>query len=472
MIFSSTVFLLYFLPCVILLYYVFKFHRPTQNIILLLFSLIFYAWGEPRYIFLMLLSILMNYCFGLLVDFYKNNSKITKAILTTMCVCNLALLYVFKYLIFSIETINFLTGSSLECIDIILPIGISFFTFQAMSYVFDVHRDHAHVQKNILSLALYISFFPQLVAGPIVRYESIATQIIDRKESIDKFCFGFCRFVSGLAKKVLIANNMAIVADQIYALCDVAPIPVSLAWVGSIAYSFQIFFDFSGYSDMAIGLGLMFGFKFEENFNYPYVATSIVGFWRRWHISLTKWFKEYLYIPLGGSRVHNKDKMIRNMLIVWIATGIWHGSSWNFVLWGMWNFLLVVFERIIGFEDLKLPKWVRHIYALFLINLSWVSFRSESISLLRSFSGSMFGLSGQFFSDYTVMFLKEYGVFFIAAIIFSMPFSNRLNFLVSKKAKGYSVYCICYPALMLFLFTLSLTYIVVGSYNPFIYFSF
>lgn len=383
------------------------------------------------------------------------------------------MLFIFKYLTFVIRNINKYQNNPITVPNMVLPIGISFFTFQALSYVIDVYRKSGVVQKNPFYVGLYISFFPQLVAGPIVKYSTIAEQIKNRKETWEKFSVGTCRFITGLGKKVLISNSMAIVADRIFGMSEISPIAASLAWIGSIAYTLQIFYDFSGYSDMAIGMGLMFGFKFEENFNYPYISKSISEFWRRWHISLGSWFKDYVYFPLGGSRVSNKDKMIRNLLVVWLLTGIWHGAEWTFIVWGLLNFVFIALEKIISFEKIENIGIFKHIYTLFLVNLGWVIFRSLNLYEAGKYISYMFGLSyNGFFSDYTLMFIKEYSVFFILGIVFSTPIAKYANKLIVENTKGTKLLEYVYPFAIMILFIIVLSYLVKGSYNPFIYFNF
>ena len=475
MLFSSNIFLFYFLPTILILYYIFIKNIFAKNMILLIFSLVFYAWGEPSFVLIMLMSILINYILGLLISTRKksDNKKFeSKMILMIMIIANLGILFVFKYLAFTIESINNGFGVNMLIPKIALPIGISFFTFQAMSYVIDVYREDAYPQKNIFNLALYISFFPQLIAGPIIRYQSVAQQILYRKESINKFSIGFCRFITGLAKKIIISNNMAIVTDSIYSFIELGPIPVSLAWLGSIAYTFQIFFDFSAYSDMAIGLGLMFGFKFEENFNFPYISKSISEFWRRWHISLGNWFKSYVYFPLGGSRVKKKDIMVRNLLCVWILTGIWHGAEWNFVLWGFLNFAIICLEKLFNIDQIKVPNYIRHIVTMFIVNLGWVLFRAANLNEASLYLTSMFSFTGVMNNGYTFMFIKEYLIIFIIAIILSMPVVKRFNYFISKNEKFSSILNMLYPIWILTLLVICISFLVVGSYNPFIYFNF
>ena len=471
MLFSSIEFLFYFFPAIIFFYFIFKNNTPIKNTILLIFSLCFYAFGEPKFVLILLVSTFINYILGLLVDKYRLNKKISYTILTTMCIVNLGLLFIYKYLVFFISNVNNAFNTNLYVPNIILPIGISFFTFQAMSYVIDVYRQSAKVQKNPFYLALYISFFPQLIAGPIVRYQTISEQILNRKETMEDFSIGTCRFIIGISKKVIISNQMAIVADHIYELNAINNISTSLAWLGSIAYTLQIFFDFSAYSDMAIGLGRMFGFKFDENFNYPYISKSISEFWRRWHISLGSWFKNYLYFPLGGSKVNSKAKLIRNLFIVWLCTGIWHGANWTFILWGLLNLVFILIERTTKFEKLKIPSFIKNCYCLLIVNFGWVLFRADSLVNAKKYLFSMFNINVNLADDTTLMFLREYFIFFILAIIFSTPISHKLSNYICKY-KMEKLICFIYPIGMLLLFALTVSYLVMGSYNPFIYFNF
>ncbi len=466
MLFSSIIFLVC-LPILLILYYILSFSRIAQNVTLLIFSLFFYAWGEPKFVLIMLLSIIVNYVFGFLV---AGGGQKKSFFLSLSIFFNLSMLFVYKYLNFALDNLNASGFINIVVPRIALPLGISFFTFQAMSYVIDVYRGTSSTQKNLLYLALYIAFFPQLIAGPIVRYNTIEHQILHRKESVRKLSIGCTRFLTGLGKKILIANNMAIVADHIYAMTD---IPASLSWLGSIAYTLQIFFDFSAYSDMAIGLGLMFGFEFLENFNYPYLSKSITEFWRRWHISLGEWFRDYVYFPLGGSRTDNKDKMVRNLLIVWLLTGIWHGAEWTFLIWGLMNFVFIAFEKLINFNHIKKYGLLKHIYALFIVNIGWVLFRAESLEQGGKYISAMLGTNG-IWSDYTWMFFKEYLVFFIAGVLFSFPIAKRATYLLlhsnCRILKG--VAFTAYPILILAMLCICISYLVKGSYNPFIYFNF
>lgn len=474
MLFSSSVFLYLFLPITLFGYFViFRKSRKWQNIFLLFVSLFFYAWGEPKFVLIMLLSIFMNWAFGLLVDKQKSkeNKKYGKVIIGCTVVFNLAILFVFKYLAFSAEVVNELFNVDMKLPNIALPIGISFFTFQAMSYVIDVYRDRGIVQKNILNVGLYISFFPQLIAGPIVRYETIAEQIENRRETLNDFADGFARFIIGLSKKVLLANNFAVVADGLFdSLADGTSISVASAWLGAICYTLQIFFDFSGYSDMAIGLGKMFGFHFLENFNYPYISRSVSEFWRRWHISLGTWFRDYVYIPLGGSRV-NKPRLVFNLFVVWLLTGIWHGANWTFIIWGLMYFILLTIEKLTGFgkflEKSKIFNWI---YTMFFVVLGWVLFRSNSIVDAVIYFKSMFGVNSNVLCDET---FKEYFlqilIYLVFGILFSFPFIPKIR---GKLKKYCSLYDVCYVVIMMALLIVSISNIVSDSYNPFIYFNF
>ena len=475
MLFSSIVFVLYFLPIVLLLYYVFSFSRMMQNIILFFSSIIFYAWGELDFALLMCLSIFVNTFLGYLVDKFKESKKKAKTIVVVSLVYNLSVLFFFKYLMFTVRNVNMMFGTDFNIGKIALPLGISFYTFQAISDVVDVYRGDAMVEKNPFYVGLYIAFFPQLIAGPIVRYNTIADQIKHRKSSMDKFSVGCCRFLVGFSKKILLSNNFALIADKTFELTNSQTIPASLAWLGGIAYTLQIYFDFSAYSDMAIGLAGMFGFRLEENFNYPYISKSISEFWRRWHISLSTFFKEYVYFPLGGSRVENQDKMVRNTFIVWLLTGIWHGAEWTFVLWGLCNFVFIMGERLFNFEKSKINNGVKHIYTLCVVVIGWVLFRAENLTQAFVYLKNMFGLNGNgFASDTALMYVREYLPFIIAGIIFSTPIAKRINKLnVENKLPVIgSVITIVYPIVLIGLFAICMSYLVIGSYNPFIYFNF
>lgn len=465
MLFSSSIFIFGFLPAVLFLYYaILRKKRKLQNILLTLTSLFFYAWGEPLFVLVMLGVITLDYIFALAVDKYRSDKKKVRIILTSTVISNLFVFFIFKYLVFTLKNINSVFSSNITVPDIALPIGISFFMFQALSYVIDVYREKGEVQKNILNVALYISFFPQLIAGPIVRYETIADQIKNRKETLDDFIDGVCRFIIGLGKKVLIANTLALVADSAFAQPNIS---VAFAWVGALAYTFQIFYDFAGYSDMALGLGKMFGFHFLENFNYPYISKSISEFWRRWHISLGSWFRDYVYFPLGGSRVDSKARLVFNLFAVWFLTGVWHGANWTFILWGLMYFVLIALEKLTGFD--KKLKFFGHIYTLFFVIIGWVIFRATDIAHAFEYLRAMFSLNGNALYDNTAVFqLADNKFFFIAAFVFSIPVAPWLR----KKLGNNIIANLIYPILLTAVFIISVSYIIKGSYNPFIYFNF
>jgi alginate O-acetyltransferase complex protein AlgI len=442
-------------------------------------SLFFYAWGEPKFVLIMIASIVFNHFIALLIDKRCNkNGKLWTGrpiLLFVGIVGNLSILIVFKYLDFIILNLNRL-GAEIPLTQIALPIGISFFTFQAMSYIIDVYRGTVPVQKKLHRLGLYISFFPQLIAGPIVRYNTIADQIESRTVSADLFSEGVRRFIIGFSKKMLLANNMALIADNAFGLPD-AERSVMYAWIGAVAYSFQILFDFSGYSDMAIGLGKMFGFKYLENFNYPYISKSISEFWRRWHISLGQWFRDYVYFPLGGSRVGTKRRLIFNLFVVWALTGVWHGASWNFVLWGLMYFALIAFEKLTGvpncFES-SFPQFLYRIFTLLCVMFGWVLFRAHGTKAAVGYVLSMAGVRGNaFFDDNVIFALREYWLFLAAAVLCSAGISKRIrerldrrHMALGKVADKLSV------AFYLFCFVWSFSFLIMGSHNPFIYFNF
>ena len=472
MLFSSTIFMFLFLPLILFGYYVvFRDKRRAQNIFLFLSSLGFYAWGEPRFIFVMLLSIIGNWIFGLLIDKYRDEIMKSKIIMVSMLIFNLIIIFIFKYLMFTLGVINNLFKLKIGIPEIVLPIGISFFTFQAISYVIDIYRKNGKVQKSLINVGLYIAFFPQLIAGPIVRYQTVADQIDNRKETIDDFSEGVVRFIIGLGKKALIANNMAIIADKAFEL-EGGEISIIFAWLGALAYTFQIFFDFSGYSDMAIGLGKMFGFHFNENFNYPYISKSISEFWRRWHISLGTWFRDYVYFPLGGSRVDSKSRLIMNLFIVWLLTGIWHGANWTFIVWGIFYFILIALEKLTNFEKRAINlNWLKHIYTFLSIMFGWVLFRAINITQAIDYFKSMFGLNGNMlFDDYGKLYFMEYRYIYILAIIFSTPIVKWIS--NKYKVKDNKVLEYVHITSVILIFIISMSYIVKGSYNPFIYFNF
>lgn len=384
MVFSSLTFLCIFLPVVLALYYLLPTLR-IRNILLIAVSLLFYAYGEPVYVLLMIASIIINYIFGRLLG--TENKKKRQWILAIAVVINIGLLVVFKYLDMMVQTVNQLSGSEIPLVGLALPIGISFFTFQALSYVIDVYRREVEPQKNLWNVMLYISFFPQLIAGPIVKYHDIQEQIDNRNTDVKEIAEGLRRFIIGLSKKVLISNTMAVTADALFA-AGAGELNILSAWIAAIAYMLQIYFDFSGYSDMAIGMGHMFGFRFLENFRYPYISANIQEFWRRWHISLSTWFKEYLYIPLGGNR-KGKARTCLNKMIVFFSTGLWHGANWTFVLWGLWHGVFLLFEQVCPVK--KLPKVLAHIYALLVVCVGFVMFRADTFGQGMFMIGTMFG---------------------------------------------------------------------------------
>ena len=472
MLFSSLVFIFFFLPITLLFCVgIFRKHRNIQNAFLCLASLFFYAWGEPKFVLVMIASIIVNWFFGLLVSKKRDNKKISRLIIGLDVAFNLSLLFVFKYLTFTGNIIDSIFGVNLPIPNIALPIGISFFTFQAMSYVIDVYRQKGEVQTNILYVGLYISFFPQLIAGPIVRYETIADEIKNRKETLNDFFDGFARFVVGLSKKVLLANSFAILADQSFdAVKNGDSISVMFGWLGAIAYTLQIFFDFSGYSDMAIGLGRMFGFHFLENFDYPYISTSITEFWRRWHMSLGTWFRDYLYIPLGGSRC-SKGRNIFNLFVVWFLTGLWHGANFTFIVWGLMYFVLLVIEKLTGLYKkngriLNVFKWL---YTILFVVLGWVIFRVESIGDAFVYIRSMFGLMGNAFSDGMFTgWLTQNLILLVIGFVLCTPIFR----FISQKTKNSNVVGFVKACGLICLFVLSVASLVSSSYNPFIYFNF
>lgn len=473
MLFSSPVFIFLFLPIVLLVYYlILRKSRTLQNIFLFLASLFFYAWGEPKFVLVMVLSIIINWILGLLVHRYRERKKICMLLLTVDVALNLGLLFVFKYLNFANNIVHSLIGVRLGIPQIALPIGISFFTFQAMSYVLDVYREKGQVQKDILCVGLYISFFPQLIAGPIVRYETVANEIRNRKETLDDFFDGFARFVMGLAKKVLLSNSFALLADAVFDASAKGGAGLSAAsyWLGAVAYAMQIFFDFGGYSDMAIGLGRMFGFHFLENFNYPYISKSVSEFWRRWHISLGSWFRDYVYFPLGGSRV-KKGRMIFNLFVVWSLTGLWHGANFTFITWGLMYFCLLVFEKLTGFDKkqgklLNVFKWL---YTMVCVLLGWVLFRAENIANAAKYILSMFGLRGNGLIDPAFWaYLSQNLVLLLIGGLLCTPVMRTLR----QRIKLNPVLEILHSLLLIGLFVLSIASLVSGAYDPFIYFNF
>lgn len=465
MLFSSLIFLFVFLPAVLFLYYISP--KKLKNMVLLAFSLFFYGYGEPKSLVVMLGSIMINYVLGLAVDKFREQKHAAHVFLTLTAAANLAVIGYFKYTDFFIQNFNDLFGLSMPLLHIVMPIGISFFTFQGMSYVIDIYRQQGKVQKNPLNVALYISLFPQLIAGPIVRYETVAEQIEYRKVDLAKFQSGLERFILGLSKKVLLANSMGFIADKVFAH-STDSMSVLLAWIGILAYTAQIYFDFSGYSDMAIGLGRLFGFEFLENFNYPYISKSITEFWRRWHISLSTWFRDYVYIPLGGNRV-SKAKLVRNILVVWLLTGFWHGAAWNFIAWGLYFGLLLMLEKfVIGKTLARLWQPLQHLYALFFIVVGWVLFRSENLTYALDYLKVMLGLGGvPLVSKQAIYYLVEYKLELLLAWIAAVPIYPFLK----EKVRGLKDSMLLYLVLIV-LFVLCIIYLINSTFNPFIYFRF
>ena len=465
MLFSSINFLYYFLPCVLILYFL----VPTKykNSILLISSLLFYFYGEPIYILVMLGAILSGYIHGILINKYPKHKKI---FLISSIIISLGALGLFKYSNFAITNINQLLGTNIKLLNLALPIGISFYTFQILSYVIDVYKGKVPVQKNIIKLATYVSLFPQLIAGPIVRYIDVEKELTNREHTFENFSTGITRFCIGLAKKVLIANQLGELC-QIFLQTDEKSI--LFYWIYGISFSLQIYFDFSAYSDMAIGLGKIFGFHFLENFNYPYISKSITEFWRRWHISLGTWFKDYVYIPLGGNRV-GKLKLIRNILVVWMLTGFWHGAEWTFIFWGLLFGILLMIEKLFLLNKLeKAPKIVGHIYVLFIIMISFIIFNAGSIGEAINQIAGLFGANGEtFINHYTVYYLKNYLVIFVIAIIGATPFvKNAINHL-KENGKIRKIVNILEPITVVVLLLVVTAYLVDSSYNPFLYFRF
>ncbi len=468
MVFSSLLFMFVYLPVVLGIYYLTPLR--FRNLFLLFANLAFYGFGEPVYIIIMLISICVDYTHGILVQRNRDNDKKAKYFVFQSIVLNLGLLFFFKYYDFVLITLKgifpFLSG--LEPIGLPLPIGISFYTFQTMSYTIDIYRRDGEAQKNIVDFGVYVTLFPQLIAGPIVKYKDVASQLTNRRSTIDTFTSGIQLFTYGLFKKVMLANNIGMLWDT-YKQLPVSQLSVVGAWLGIIAFAFQIFFDFSGYSDMARGLGRMFGFEFLENFNFPYISQSATEFWRRWHISLGSWFREYLYIPLGGNR---KGSLLtyRNILIVWLATGLWHGAEWNFILWGLYYAVILLIEKSFLHNVLqRFPRFVSHIYALIVILVGWTIFAIEgNLPLMGNYLATMFGLGGSgFVTPEVFYYLSNYGITLLLCAVFSTPFWSTLKVKIPAKIETY---------LMAILIPLTLIictgYLVNATYNPFLYFRF
>ena len=470
MVFSSLTFLFGFLPLVLLAYFLVP--RSWRNGVLFAVSLIFYGWGEPVYITLMLFSTVLDYTCSLVIDRHRYNQLLARCALLVSVGANVGLLGFFKYADWLLLSLNSLLGTNIPLMDLPLPIGISFYTFQTMSYTIDVYRNDTPVQKNIISLGAYVSLFPQLIAGPIVRYRAIAAQIDNREETIDMFGQGVQRFVVGLGKKVLFANSIGLLFDQIR-LVNPGELSMLGSWLGIVAFALQVYFDFSGYSDMAIGLGSMLGFTFFENFNYPFMAQSITEFWRRWHMSLGTWFRDYVYIPLGGSR-HGEAKTYRNLAMVWLLTGLWHGASWNFVFWGAYFAVFLMLEKAVLLAWLqRLPRWLRHAYALIAIAFSWVLFAFEEWSLIKHYWQAMLGGGGGgIVTPLDGYLLANYGLLLIILAIAATPGPRQAVQRLFTITERPWLAELLYPAFMLLILGLSTAYLVDASYNPFLYFRF
>ncbi len=478
MVFSSLMFLFRFLPVVLVLYFLAP--RKIKNSVLFFASLIFYAWGEPVYVVLMLFSTIVDYTHGRLVYTLKQKNEMKKArlVVASSMVINLALLGFFKYADFIIGNLNLIPGIEIPLLKLALPIGISFYTFQTMSYTVDIYRGDALPQKNIISFGAYVALFPQLIAGPIVQYNTVAEQLEGRKETMDSFAEGVMRFMSGLGKKVLLANNIGLLWDMISARPS-GEVPVLLAWLGITAYAFQIYFDFSGYSDMAIGLGKMLGFHFLENFDYPYISRSITEFWRRWHMSLGSWFRSYVYIPLGGNR-KGLPMQIRNIAIVWLLTGIWHGASWNFLIWGAYFGVFLILEKLFWLDFLKKHKILSHIYTIVLVWVGWAIFAFDNMAKGAEYLKAMFGLAGAgFVNTETLYLLFSYAVLLLVLLFAATPYPKQLVLklqavLADRKHPrvGMGVQAVLQIAFVAFVFIISTAYLVDATYNPFLYFRF
>ena len=465
MLFTSISFLYYFLPALIIIYFITP--KKYKNIILLIASLVFYFYGEPKYVFLMIIEIIIAYIGAILIDKYKNQSK---NILITTIFIHVFLLIIFKYTDFIIQTINDISNANIKLLNIALPIGISFYTFQIISYLIDVYNGKVKVQKSIIKLATYVSLFPQLVAGPIVRYQTVEKELDDRVHSFNNFAYGIRRFSIGLAKKVLIANALGELGTKAFTLNETT---VVFYWIFGISYMLQLYFDFSAYSDMAIGLGRIFGFNFPENFNYPYISKSITEFWRRWHISLGTWFKDYVYIPLGGNR-DGKYKQIRNILIVWLLTGIWHGANWTFLIWGLLFGIILIIEKIFLNKFMeKLPSFIRRIYVLFIVMILFIIFNSDNMQVALTNIKGLFGMNKEvFINDYTLHYLKSYSLILIISLFGATPLIKTLIDKLRKNKYVNNIINILEPILIVMILFVVTSYLIDNSYNPFLYFRF
>ena len=463
MLFTSITFLYYFLPLVLIFYFITP--KKYRNIILLISSIIFYAYGEPKYVFLMLLEIIISYYGAILIDKYPRYKETILAIFITI---HLGLLCIFKYTNFLISNINNIFNSNISPLNIIMPIGISFYTFQIISYLVDVYRKKVPPQKNILTLATYISLFPQLIAGPIVRYKDINEELKNRTITLEDTSYGFRRFIIGLAKKVIIANSLG---ELFNILNNNVPISLASTWLKSLSYMLQIYFDFSAYSDMAIGLGCIFGFHFLENFNYPYISKSITEFWRRWHMSLGSWFKDYLYIPLGGSR-RGPLILIRNILIVWFLTGLWHGASWNFIIWGLYFGLILLIEKLFLKKCFsKAPAIFKHIYVLFIVLISFIIFNSTTLDEAITTIKNLF-ISNSLINSGTIYYLKSYLPLILISLIGATPLMKNIYIKLSKNKTLNKILNILEPIYLIILLIIVTAYLIDSTYNPFLYFRF
>lgn len=466
MLFSSIPFLYYFLPIVVTLYAIAP--KFLKNTVLLIASLVFYAWGEPKYVFLMIATVSVGYVLGILIEKFRGR-RLSKVFMTLSVVSSLAALGYFKYADFFIANFNRITGLSIPLLRLVLPIGISFYTFQILSYTIDVYRGTTEAQKNPINLATYVALFPQLIAGPIVRYSDISRQLTERTHSFEKTAHGIRRFIIGLSKKIILANSLGELCDAFMQSGDKS---VAFFWLFAFCYMLQIYFDFSGYSDMAIGLGKLFGFEFMENFNYPFISKSITDFWRRWHISLGSWFRDYVYIPLGGNRV-KKPRLLFNIFIVWFLTGFWHGAEWNFIIWGLYFGILLTVEKFYLSDFLKKHKFFSHIYLVFFVAISFVIFSANNLSQAISYVGGMFGIGGvPLVSAEWLYYLKSYGVIALVAAVASTPLPKKMfGYLYKNKSVAKTLDLLEIPALLLLLL-ISTAYLADGSFNPFLYFRF
>ncbi len=473
MLFSSIPFIYYFLPCVLAVYFLipsrFKISLKLKNLWIMLSSFFFYGWGEPKYLLVMLASITQGYIFGRLIERFRQKKKLPKLFLTLSCIISLGALGYCKYADFFISSFNSVFRTSIPLLKIALPIGISFFTFQIISYVADVYRGETAAQKSFINLAAYISMFSQLIAGPIVRYSDIAEQLESRVHTVSGFSLGVRRFVIGLSKKMLIANVMG---ELCSVFKDSQSKSVIFFWIYALAYALHVYFDFSGYSDMAIGLGKIFGFDFCENFNYPYISGSITEFWRRWHISLGSWFRDYVYIPLGGNRV-SKPRWIFNIFVVWFLTGLWHGAAWNFAVWGLLYAVLLMNEKLWGLRVLKKSKIISHAYVILFTLIGFVIFDSATLLQAGSVISSMFGLGGYpAVSAEAVYYLRSYAVVFAIGIIGATPAPRAIISKIKTSTAGERIINLLEPAILMLLLAVCTAYMVDGAFNPFLYFRF